>query len=260
MTTPPGHIPGIVEIIGPPGVGKSTIYRELCKTWHPNDSWMPQDMLLSLERPHLSDFANWLKFQAMQLTGKRKAKHYPVEFGLKFADTYHGLANFCWEHLSNPAVYNTSAIAKRFRSAHFLFSDFCKYQAIHEHNAGKTIIVNEGLLQKSFFINLNEQFIKEIICKYLTLIPLPAAIVYINVTDSHIIRDRLISRDKIIASHLNMNDEELVLDVKRWQHVLDAIVGAARARNILVYTVDGTRTVSDNALRIKHLLRSLKQV
>lgn len=50
-----------VELVGPPGVGKSTLYQELRKRRRPNNSWAPQEEILpKFHKPATSGIAHRL--------------------------------------------------------------------------------------------------------------------------------------------------------------------------------------------------------
>src|SRR5688572_27661742 len=174
--------PKIIEIIGPPGVGKSTIYQSLCKTWKPGFQWVYPDVLLT-PKPDFFSFRKWLSYNVRLALGKKVTKAIPVDYGLRFAAEQHQLAEFCWSYLSGTQIIKSREIDKRFRSAYFLFRNFCNYQAIIEKNTIKPCIIEEGFLQKSFLISDdgdNEQLVNEQLNNYLQLIPLPYAIIYID--------------------------------------------------------------------------------
>ena len=243
----------IIEIIGPPGIGKTTIYDALCKTWRSQAPWIYPEALYIQELQHPS-LLNRITYGLKKAAGKKISKSIPVEYGLRFAEQYWELANFYWNYLSNPSVYPDEEINKRFRSVHFLYSDFCKYQVIAESNHKKLCIVNEGLLQKSFFIHDDEMFMRDVIERYIPLLPLPGAVFFINTYDRELIVERLMARKKIIASHIGKNKGQLLDDTERWQHLLHFILSKMHALNVPVFTIDAGKTVKENVNYINQVL------
>jgi thymidylate kinase len=247
----------IIEIIGPPGIGKTTIYEALCTTWSPVSNWIYLDALLT-PKPRFSEFKAWFEYQLKKVLRKKIVKSIPVEYGLRFVEEYQDLANFYWNHLSNPDIYHDGEIKKRFRSAYFLYADFCKYQAILESRSSKPCIINEGLLQKSFLIQDDKQLMRDVINKYVPLLPLPHAIIYINTPNIGLVLERLRSRKKIIASHFGKGDKELKDDIENWQLLLNTISEIMQRKGVPVYNIDGDRSIEENVVAINNLLNNTK--
>jgi hypothetical protein len=182
----------------------------------------------------------------------------PIEFGLRFAQLHPELANFCWQQLSDENVCANIKIEMRFRSAFLLYLDFCRYQAIAEKESITPCVLNEGLLQKSFLIQRDLRVMLDLINKYLSLVPLPRAIIYINSEDKELIVERLINREKIIATHLGKNKKELLEDIITWQYQLELIISWMLDHNVMVYNIDGARSVKENILFITKILEKQK--
>lgn len=247
----------IIEIIGPPGVGKSTLYKALCKTWSADSNWIYQDALLTPAKPSILDFGNWLEYHAKKLLGKKLTKNIKTEFGLRFVDSNPALANFYWSHLSDTRTYSSNEIDKRFRSAYILFYDFCRYQAILESIYEKPCLINEGLLQKSFFVHEDEEFLHALLNTYLSLLPLPYAVIFINTTSNSTILERLCNRKKIIASHVGKDESEIMIDIEKWQRTLSLIIDKTEDSSVKILRIDGEKPIDDNVRHIKEMLANL---
>jgi adenylate kinase family enzyme len=251
--------PKIIELIGPPGIGKSTVYQSLCKTWKPGSQWVYPDVLLA-SKPRFLSFSKWLEYHLRLVLRKKLTKSIPIDYGLRFAGQQQQLATFCWNYLSDIQFSNDEEINKRFRSAYFLFSNFCMYQAILEKAPAKPCIIQEGFLQKSFFIQDDQghdQLINELLNKYLLLIPLPYAIIYMDTPDINEIIKRLRGRNKIIASHLDKDDEALQRDIEKWQQTHNRILEKLKSAGVLIVKINGRQPVKDNVSRIKELLKNI---
>ena len=249
----------IIEIIGAPGIGKSTIYQSLCKAWRPRSYWVHPDVLLT-SKPGIFSFRKWLVYNLRITLGKKLTKSIPVDYGMRFAGEQQKLAKFCWKYLSDIQFSGDEDINKRFRSAYFLFRTFCTYQAILENAPAKPCIIQEGFLQKSFFLSDDKDddlIINELLNKYLQLIPLPYAVIYIDTPDIKEIIKRLRGRDKIIASQVGMNDEALKRDIEKWQIAQNNILEKLKSAGVLIIRINGNQPIKENVSRIQQLLKNI---
>ncbi|THU39360.1 hypothetical protein FAM09_12680 [Niastella caeni] len=252
----------IIEIIGPPGVGKSTIYKSLCKIWKPGSQWVYPDVLMAIPPP-VSSFKKWLVYHLRLLMRKKLTKSIPVDYGLRFDGQQQKLAEFCWKHLSDTQLNGDKEINKRFRSAYFLFATFCIYQAILEKAPEKPCVIEEGFLQKSFFIRADEkddQLTNDLLNNYLHLVPLPYAIIYIDTPDTNEIVKRLRGRKKTIASHMEKDDEALRRDIERWKHTQNFILEKLKNAGVLILRINGKQPVKENVSAIIELLKKVARM
>ena len=243
----------IIEFIGPPGIGKSTLHLALCKQWSSKSNWVFPEYLLSgwSSRSSVKFWANY----HLRKIFSRPVKSVPVEYGLKYIENNKPLAEFLWNHISGKAVYDFDEIGKRFRSAYFLFNNFSNYQAIWDAHYAKPCLVDEGLLEKSFLILEDEQAIVDLIEEYLPLLPLPQGVVYLNTPDTGVIVERLLHRPKVIASHAGKNKAQLEKDIERWQFYFNIIINQLKQLNIPVYSIDALKPVREKVHLVNELLK-----
>ena len=244
----------IIEFIGPPGIGKTTLHNALCRQWTSKCNWVFPEYLFSGWSSRTS-FKFWANYHLRKFLSK-PVKSVPVEYGLKYIENNRPLAEFLWNHISGKAAYDAHEIGKRFRSAYFLFNNFSKYQAIWDAQYNKPCLIDEGLLEKSFLILEDEQAIVDLIEEYLPLIPLPHAVVYLNTPDTGAIVDRLMHRPKVIASHMGKNRAQLEKDIERWQFYFNIIINQLKELNIPVYFIDGLKPVDEKIALVNKLFAS----
>jgi hypothetical protein len=249
----------IVEIIGSPGIGKSTIYDALSKSWESGSCWISQEALL-MPRLSVKHFKSSLKYQLLTMMGRKAKKSIPMEYGLRFIREHQDLAHFCWNHLSDQETYRNDEIDKRYRSTFLLNTDFCRYQAIMESECDKPCIINEGLLQKSFLILDDKNKMEEVAGKYIPLLPLPHAVIHINTMDKSIITSRLLNRKKILPSHHGKSIKELIDDIEKWQYLTACIIEIMNLKKIPVYNINAERPVAENVSLIKRFFNKTQQI
>lgn len=244
------HNNKIIEIIGPPGVGKTTLYNYLCETWSSNCNWTHLNALQT-KKPQISEFNKWVFYRLKRIFKRKSTSTIPVEFGMRFIKEHSELANFCWEYLAD--VYKDD-IDKRFRLAYFLFADFSKYQMVLESKFEIPCFLNEGLMQKSFFVDDDEVTLNTQIEQYISLVPLPYAVISIDIKDVDVIVERILNRNKVIASHIGKTNGEIRQNINKWQATFTSITKLVQSRGVKVYKVDGEKPIQENVSYIKNEL------
>jgi thymidylate kinase len=179
---------------------------------------------------------------------------------VRFARQQQNLAKFCWKYITEMQFYDDEEINMRFRSAYFLFKTFCTYQVILEKTPDKPCIIQEGFLQKSFFISDEEkddQEMNELLNEYVRLIPLPHAIIYIDTPDRKEIVKRLRGRSKVIASHHGKDEAALLRDIEKWQQAQQNILEKLQNAGVQIIRINGKAPVKENVFIIRELLKKM---
>ncbi len=244
----------IIEIVGPPGVGKSTIYKALCKEWNTGCNWIYQEKLLSKNHHPITSPAKWMDNKLKTLLNRHNGQTIAVDYGMRFTETHHKTVNYLWKYLDENFDTEDELAGQKFRAAYFLFKDYSRYQAIWEKQSNLPCIIDEGLLEKSFFVTDDKDKMKEKMDSYLEIVPLPTTLIYLDTDDPGKIVERLITRPKIIASHAGKNREELIQNIRNWQHLFKIITGKLLEKNIPVYRIEGMLPIQQNVQKLKQIL------
>ncbi|MES2649746.1 MAG: hypothetical protein V4717_22905 [Bacteroidota bacterium] len=244
----------IIEIIGPPGAGKTTIYKALCKEWNSGCNWIYQEKLLAKNQHSIYSPARWMESKLKSLLNKHNGQTIAVEYGIRFTETNRKTANYLWNYLDKNVDTEDGSAGQKFRAAYFLFKDYSRYQAIWEKNSAMPCIIDEGLLEKSFFVTNSNDKMKEIMDAYLEIVPLPTTLIYIDIDEPGKIVERLLTRPKTIASHTGKNREELIRNIENWQKLFNIITGKLLEKNIPVYRLDGMLPINQNVQKLKQIL------
>ncbi|MBF8964679.1 hypothetical protein I0P70_15625 [Pontibacter sp. FD36] len=118
--------------------------------------------------------------------------------------------------------------------------------------------MEEGFLQKSFLLHDDYQTVKKTLDTYLALIPKPYAVLFIDTPDISLITQRLAQRTKVIASHLNADQDTLENETKKWRQLLNIAVAALEQNGVKVCRLEASRPIQENVAFARQFLDNLK--
>jgi len=87
-------------------------------------------------------------------------------------------------------------------------------------------------------------------------VPLPKAVVYIDLPDNSEIIKRLRNRNKIISAHNGIGDEALQKDIENWRYAQHLILEKIKQAGVSVIRLNGHQPVKENVARITELLKN----
>lgn len=202
---------GIIEIFGPPGVGKTTICKAVEARWKNSSNWIPANQIFPpLNSNHLLSRIKYkLLDSVIQSSGIDKSKIKAAE--KKFVANHPKLIDAYWKNICFSVNTNTKGPDIRFDKVKFLQNRIQKIQFITDYQTEKLCLVDEGIVHmipgaiyKQDSTDAKETEIIDI----LQLCPLPLAIINID-TDTKEIAHRLSRRNKVIPMHQNLSKSEL---------------------------------------------------
>lgn len=246
-----------VEIIGPPGIGKSTLYQAVCRSWTPQSRWTYQEKVLGNERGRHGLIRSAI-YQIYCRLIKRSGNHQlTIDHGLRFIQQHEPFAEFIWKHLSDPNIFPEGRQAERFRAFYLLFRDFMRYQAILESNAHKPCIMEEGFLQKSYLLQVPEMELPDWIERYLQLTPKPDLIFRMDASDPDTIALRLELRAKKLAAYQGLDRSGLIQETRKWQQFFSVMDQKIQQQHIEFKMLDGSKPIEENIRIIYDSLEAL---
>jgi len=228
----------LVEIIGPTGVGKTTISRNLLQMWDGNGAWISYEKLLNE--------CNYSTFPLNQTD---------ISAGLRFLQLFpEYLSQF--KALNNGLNNEESWFINRKRELQH-FKVLCDIQLISELYSTQKIkfplcIYDEGITFKTFNrVDTDRHHLA--VNQLLHTFPLPGVIVLID-APADIIAERAFEREKTapVHRHKNLNEihENIIAQKKRFSNLVEILDKAG----IIVYKLDSIDTPENSALKISELL------
>ena len=276
----------IVEICGSPGVGKSTIFKEIERRRKSTDIWTTSSdinpygdqnfkeyVVKILEEIKKGRYRKSLINQNKESTfaflkriykeikrGRNSDPTSKKEAGERFVEQFPEYMNACWGNIYYRQVTSINGLDLRLEKADFIYKIIKKIQIIRENKTNKITIIDEGLINlidRALYKSVNITEEKEEIASLLNVMPLPDAIVYIE-TDLHENAKRIILREDVRSMHkgLSMNDLIDFTKISR-ERVLTAIE-LLKSKGIPFLYLNSNDHINENACKIIDFAKNRK--
>lgn len=245
----------IVEIIGAPGVGKTTTYKALAKSWAKKEPWALSNEFLP--RVHISDIHTPLKWLYLirGLLGKRSFDQKKItKAAYKFLQENRAFSSLCWKLIDKNRTEDHLGVDNRFRSAYHVYRVMGIYQAITDSPDKRICITDELLTHRIIQLTdetLNQKELKE----FANTLPLPEGIICLD-APVEILTKRSTERQRSIIRHQGRNSSGLAKVASLDRAKLLFLCKELEARGVLVLYVDASQNISGCVKAIiQHLLK-----
>ena len=235
----------IIEFIGPRGVGKSTIYKELANRKSKKSIFAPaQDFL-----PIKSNI-NFLSRDYIKLLGKKVLKKPFVDNDkirkacYKFLSQNRNFSSLCWNLISKNQICDHNGTDNRLRVASNLYQYFGIYQTIVDSKNPNLCVRDELLLHTMVQLTNNEEINKDDILAFIKNAPLPKAVIQFD-APAQLLAERCFNR-KIVQSQKNKSFENLVKAGEMERNKYTLLKEHLIKQKIPVFVVDTTKDVKEN--------------
>lgn len=248
-----------VEFIGSPGVGKSTIYKELVKKWDKNAIWIPDKYLF----PRIRKSFLFKPKRILSLGLCREPFQIDVlalrEAGDRFVASYPEYIDACWNNIQTRQKKHLNGLDLRFAKTNYLYQLIQKVQCVNESKNPRIAVVDEGLVHSIYnglYWSETEEEEKQEIKNLLKVIPLPKALVSIGTNFTENI-NRLLERKKVMSMHksLTIPDLENIIRQNRSKRVL--LNQILKELEIPFLNIDSTRSPKYNTSEIIEFINQL---
>jgi len=266
----------IIEICGTPGVGKSTIFKEIESRNHKNNTWSSvnnknpfgeetrQEFFYSIftelrkgRQPinsrvkKLESRMNFIKriYRKYKL-GRNFVDLYDLKSaGDKFIAQYPSYVDACWKNIFYRQAKSNNGLDLRFEKAEFIYLIIKKFQVLKEKNSKKTMIIDEGLvnmIDRGLYKSDNTEDEKLEIQELLETMPWPDALVFIE-TSLEEIANRIMTRKDIRDMHKGLSISELIDFTENSRQRIAVAIEYLKAKGIPVLYLDSKNSISKNA-------------
>ncbi|MEJ8800543.1 hypothetical protein [Pontibacter sp. H249] len=273
-----------IELCGSPGVGKSTIFRELEKRIkkHYNCSTastanpMGNEDLPAFGKRVIASIRGGKKYLNSRLETdyefirriykevKNGRNHVDPEVlkaaGDRFVAQYPEYVNACWGNIFYKQSKSANGLDLRFEKTEWIYRIIKKVQVIKENKTHKTIIIDEGLvnmIDRGLYKSDDPIEEEQEIYSLLNVMPLPDALVYIH-TDVRENADRLLTREVLRDMHKGLAHNELMEYTQRCRERIMATIKYLEFKGVPVLYIDATKPIKYNAQAIIDFASNLK--
>lgn len=244
-----------IELIGVPGVGKTTTYNFLGTKAAKNDKWILYEDLIKYK---VTDIKN-LKAVVKQYIGKITRLN-AITPNMNTLDNYFQsnpqLMELFWERIAKKE--NNLGKDLRFYSVNYIMAVIEKIQNIKDAKLSRYCILDEGLVHNvNYFTNQNST-LKQI-SSVLDIMDLPKAVVYFD-GELDIIIDRTLMRGKLRPRDENLSSKkELINSRLRSIQEKELYVEAIQSKDIPLLKLEARESVMAKSERIQSFIQSLPE-
>lgn len=253
----------LVEMFGSPGVGKTTLYKEIASNWRPDSSWIPGYDLIPKENIEIRNIKSMLLYLAylLKINNLKDNNGYMKEAGDRFISDNPEYINLLWNYIMTYYKVNDNNKDLRFSKSAYLYRLIQRVQSVKEAKSNKIAILDEGLTH--FFETGSNQLNKietqlDEIKKILLLKPLPEAIIHIDLDIQENIK-RIRSRPNTLRMHRSLEDNDLEMLYIQSRKIRCLILDHFEMHNIPILKINGSESVKKNAQLIEKFTEEIKK-
>jgi thymidylate kinase len=253
----------IVELIGPPGVGKSTLYSALIAKWQKGFDWIPDRHLVSSCTRQKLNYNSPKEFALTLLTNVygKPDKKVLKEAGQRFVDRFPEFMDFLWEYIhSEKRVHKNSKKDLRFETAMLFYDKIQKTQIMLESDSKKIVLHDAGIINWIVPIihdtyRMDEE--KDLLYKFIETMYLPYAMIYVLCDTKENVK-RLSTRKRKLRMHSGLDINELERSALNEQEKRASFYKILESLGIPILKIDSSKNIEDNVSQITAFLNNLK--
>lgn len=263
-------MPKIVELIGPSGVGKTSICQQFKKDWKFDYNWVPYDYVKHSREKLLKGYIRKVfnRFIPLLLNKKNSVEATRIVNEWKFidqknetflGDKYSDLKSTVMDLVEDHCHKGFDGSDKRFITIYMIMWSIAHIETIKTVKEDDRLCIlkqGEGFVSRIMHLN-TPSFHEEALMKYLNVIPFPDILIQLDVHPDEIMR-RIKHRERRSTLHKGMDEKVIYEYTKETLKYFNISVEEAKKAGSKVYKIDSTlKGVSQTSKKIIEILTSL---
>lgn len=256
-------MPKVVELLGPPGIGKTSLYNALQIKWNENDSWaVYHDFRYKRRRGGftLKEIVNALI--------NRFRKHYHIdyilndgklEFGERlFAEKYPDFTKAMLDLVQLHCKEGFNGFDKRFDSFHYMTRTMEQLYAVAQRkNDPRICVMYEAFLCRIMHL-VSPGFDEHALSQYLEHMPSIDAVIYLK-ADTERVVSRINNRQRTATVHSQLNSEQLYSFTGQTQTMMEKATAKLQDKDVKICVIDAHQKVDKMAVDCIGFLQNLSR-
>lgn len=255
----------IVEIVGPSGIGKSTLYQQLRESWNPDLNWVSFHDLRFRKPEPVWSATRWYRFLKRKLFSEPKKREASSRYNpnpvKRFIEGHPELFSEFMDLLQNHSADSFAGDDRRALNFFWLIEtagfvqEIFDYQSDHPDDM-RICLLDEGFVSRVMHLSsptLTERDIEH----YLNRVPVSGTIFYLSASVQQIV-NRIESREKISTIHRGLSRSELFQLTERIQNQLEYSCSVMERRGASVIMLDATGTNIEISEKVIEFLNSFE--